>query len=107
MNNKIEIIKAMVNKPIKVEIKADVKDDLYLVSKCCIYSVDTDSCVVTREYVSEYIKPADRDDNFETNNYTDIMELELQLNDIDYEDIYDNINDYEYPYNHINHSDLV
>ena len=26
-------------------------------------------------------------------------------NDIDYEDIYD-INDYEYPYNHINHSDL-
>lgn len=23
-------------------------------------------------------------------------------NDINYEDIYDNINDYEYPYNHIN-----
>ena len=23
-------------------------------------------------------------------------------NTIDYEDIYDNINDYEYPYNHIN-----
>lgn len=91
MNNKIEIIKAMVNKPIKVEIKAEVKDDLTLVSKRYIYSVDTDSCVVTREYVSEYIKPPDRDDNFET---------------IDYEDIYDNINDYEYPYNHINRSDL-
>ena len=28
------------------------------------------------------------------------------VNDIDYEDIYD-INDYEYPYNHINNSDLV
>lgn len=29
--------------------------------------------------------------------------LEINLsNDIDYEDIYDNINDYEYPYNHIN-----
>ena len=28
------------------------------------------------------------------------------VNDIDYEDIYD-INDYEYPYNHINRSDLV
>ena len=27
-------------------------------------------------------------------------------NDIDYEDIYD-INDYEYPYNHINCIDLV
>lgn len=34
------------------------------------------------------------------------MELELQLNYIDYDDIYDNINDYEYPYNHINRSDL-
>lgn len=25
---------------------------------------------------------------------------------IDYEDIYDNVDDYEYPYNHINRSDL-
>ena len=30
-----------------------------------------------------------------------LMELELQRNNIGYEDIYD-INDYEYPYNHIN-----
>ena len=35
-----------------------------------------------------------------------LMELELQLNNIDYEDVYDNIDDYEYPYNYINHSDL-
>ena len=35
-----------------------------------------------------------------------LMELELQLNDIDYEDIYDNIDDYEYPYNHINRSEI-
>ena len=35
-----------------------------------------------------------------------LMELELQRNDIDYEDIYDNIDDYEYPYNHVNLSDL-
>lgn len=27
-------------------------------------------------------------------------------NNVDYEDIYDNINDYEYPYNYINRSDL-
>ena len=26
----------------------------------------------------------------------------MKSNDIDYEDIYDNIDDYEYPYNHIN-----
>lgn len=25
---------------------------------------------------------------------------------VDYEDIYYNINDYEYPYNHVNRSDL-
>lgn len=30
----------------------------------------------------------------------------MNVSDIDYEDIYDNINDYEYPYNHINRSDL-
>ena len=27
-------------------------------------------------------------------------------NNIDYEDIYDNIDDYEYPYNHVNRSNL-
>ena len=33
--------------------------------------------------------------------------LELKLNSaIDYEDIYDNLDDYEYPYNYINRSDL-
>ena len=26
--------------------------------------------------------------------------------DIDYDDIYDNIDDYEYPYNHINRNNL-
>ena len=28
------------------------------------------------------------------------------INNIDYEDIYDNIDDYEYPYNHVNRSDI-
>lgn len=31
----------------------------------------------------------------------------MNVDNIDYEDIYDNTNDYEYPYNYINHSDLV
>ena len=30
----------------------------------------------------------------------------MKSNNIDYEDIYDNINDYEYPYNHINKGEL-
>lgn len=32
--------------------------------------------------------------------------MKMKLNDIDYKDIYDNIDDYEYPYNYINRSDL-
>ena len=33
--------------------------------------------------------------------------MKMKLNDdIDYEDIYDNINDYEYPYNHINREEV-
>ena len=34
-----------------------------------------------------------------------MLEIKL-INDIDYEDIYDNIDDYEYPYNHINKGEL-
>lgn len=30
----------------------------------------------------------------------------MKLSDIDYEDIYDNLDDYEYPYNHINKGEL-
>lgn len=30
----------------------------------------------------------------------------MSVSDIDYEDIYDNINDYEYPYNYVNRNDL-
>ena len=73
MNNKIELLKAMVNKPIKVEIK----DNLSLVSKYYIYSVDTDSCVVTKDYVSEYIKPANRDSRFKTIKYTNINGIRI------------------------------
>ena len=28
------------------------------------------------------------------------------VSDIDYEDILDNLDDYEYPYNHMNHTNL-
>lgn len=73
MNNKIELLKAMVNKPIKVEIK----DNLSLISKRYIYSVDTDSCIVTKDYISEYIKASDRDYNFETIKYTDINRIRI------------------------------
>lgn len=34
-----------------------------------------------------------------------MLEIKL-ISDIDYEDIYDNLDDYEYPYNHINKGEL-
>ena len=34
------------------------------------------------------------------------MKMKMKLNDIDYEDIYDNIDDYEYPYNHVNRREI-
>ena len=30
----------------------------------------------------------------------------MSVDNIDYEDIYNDINDYEYPYNHVNRNDL-
>ena len=30
----------------------------------------------------------------------------MSVDNIDYEDIYDNIDDYEYPYNHVNRRNL-
>ena len=33
--------------------------------------------------------------------------IDMSVSDIDYEDIYDNINDYEYPYNYINRNDKL
>ena len=35
------------------------------------------------------------------------MVNDTKIDNIDYEDIYNNINDYEYPYNHINRDNLV
>lgn len=32
--------------------------------------------------------------------------MKMKLNNIDYEDIYDNLDDYEYPYNYVNRRDL-
>ena len=30
----------------------------------------------------------------------------MKLNNIDYEDIYDNLDDYEYPYNYVNRREI-
>ena len=33
--------------------------------------------------------------------------IATSVSDIDYEDIYDNVDDYEYPYNHVNIDDKL
>lgn len=73
MNNKIEILKAVVNKPIKVEIK----DNLSLVSKYYIYAVYANSCILTKEYISEYIKASDRDSRFKSIKYDNINGIRI------------------------------
>ena len=50
--------------------------EMYL-SKYYIYSVDTYSCVVTKDYVNEYIKPANRDSNFKTIKYDNINGIRI------------------------------
>lgn len=32
--------------------------------------------------------------------------IDMSVDNIDYEDIYDNLDDYEYPYNHVNRKNL-
>lgn len=32
--------------------------------------------------------------------------IDMSVDNIDYDDIYDNLDDYEYPYNHINKNNL-
>lgn len=44
--------------------------------------------------------------NFFSRAVVIVDENEMNLNNIDYEDIYDNINDYEYPYNHVNRREI-
>ena len=39
-------------------------------------------------------------------NIDSIDENEHEVSDIDYEDILDNLDDYEYPYNHVNRNNL-
>ena len=67
----------------------------YVVNKAIIDNIDGDNISVYGETI----------------NLDDVIGIQFQNNMsvdiIDYEDIYDDINDYEYPYNYINHNDLV
>lgn len=52
----------------------------------------------------------DADDDTYSININSIVGIQFQSNmsvdNIDYDDIYDNLDDYEYPYNYVNRRDL-
>lgn len=73
MNNVFEIIKAIANKP----IKAEIKDNLGITHRCYIYTVYSNSCVITKEYINEYVKPTNRDSRFKSIKYTDINGIRI------------------------------
>lgn len=68
MNDVIEVIKAIANKPIKVEIK----DNLSITHRGYVYNVSTNTCVITKEYINKFIEPRNWDSRFKTIKYTDI-----------------------------------
>lgn len=74
---------------------------------------DKSLTVVVNKGEGEYVVNKAIIDNIDGDNisvlswtYSGVYGETINVNDIDYEDIYDNIDDYEYPYNHINRSDL-
>ena len=73
MNDVFEIIKTITSKP----IKAEIKDNLGLTYRGYVYAVYTNSCVITKEYISEYIKVFDRDSRFKTIKYSDINGIKI------------------------------
>lgn len=73
MDKKIMIIKAMGNKPIEVEIK----DNSGVTHKGYIYNVNTNTCVITTEYIDKFIEPRNWDNRFIKINYTDINGIRI------------------------------
>ena len=66
-------------------------DNWNIISEPCVVIVDTTFPI-----------PCYKDNK----DLTIIAEHDSKIDDIDYEDIYDNVDDYEYPYNHINKGEL-
>ena len=73
MNDVIEIIKAIANKP----IKAEIKDNLSLTHRDYVYNVNTDSCVITTEYINTFVEHRNWDSKFKSIKYTDINGIKV------------------------------
>lgn len=72
-NNKIELLAALVNKSIMVNITING----CISHNCYVYLTDSNSCVVTKTYISEFVKPVNYDDRFKRFEYTDITAINV------------------------------
>ena len=101
--NKTMILAILIDYKVFNDKSLTVVTDEYVVNFAVIDTIDNDT-VSLLSYAN--------DDNYGriTINIDDITGIQFQSNmsvdNIDYDDIYDDINDYEYPYNHVNRSDL-
>lgn len=73
--DKIAIIKAIVNKKVSVDIIDN--NNKVIAADCYIYSMNTNSCVVTMEFINDYVVHKNWDGRFRTIKYDNISNIKV------------------------------
>lgn len=73
--DKIAIIKAIVNKKVSVNIIDN--NNKVIAADCYIYSMSTNSCVVTTEFINDYVVHKNWDGRFRTIKYDNISNIKV------------------------------
>ena len=73
--DKIAIIKAIVNKKVSVNIIDN--NNKVIATDCYIYSISTNSCVVTIEFINDYVVHKNWDGRFRTIKYDNISNIKV------------------------------
>ena len=73
--NKIAIVKAIVNKKVSVNIIDN--NNKVIAADCYIYSISTNSCVVTMEFINDYVAHKNWDGRFRTIKYDNISNIKV------------------------------
>lgn len=75
--DKIAIIKAIVNKKVSVNILNN--NNKVIAADCYIYSMSTSSCVVTIEFIKDYVAHKNWDSRFRTIKYDNISNIKVNI----------------------------
>lgn len=99
------------NKVTRVDNKKETNSAYQNQNTYKTYSIDIASIVSSIDDMFVTISSqCDADDDTYSININSIVGIQFQSNmsvdNIDYDDIYDNLDDYEYPYNYVNRRDL-